>query len=111
MVKQEWKSLWRNKILMIVLVFIIAIPAIYTTLFLGSMWDPYGKLDELPVAVVNLDEPVEYEGETLNVGQKLVDKLKDDGSLCFNFTDADQAERGLKKRYLLYGNHRSKEFL
>ena len=49
MVKQEWKSLWRNKILMIVLVFIIAIPAIYTTLFLGSMWDPYGKLDELPV--------------------------------------------------------------
>ena len=96
MVKQEWKSLWRNKILMIVLVFIIAIPAIYTTLFLGSMWDPYGKLDNLPVAVVNLDEPVEYEGETLNVGQKLVDKLKDDGSLCFNFTDADQAERGLK---------------
>lgn len=96
MVKQEWKSLWRNKILMIVLVFIIAIPAIYTTLFLGSMWDPYGKLDELPVAVVNLDEPVEYEGETLNVGKKLVDKLKDDGSLCFNFTDADQAERGLK---------------
>ena len=95
-VKQEWKSLWRNKILMIVLVFIIAIPAIYTTLFLGSMWDPYGKLDELPVAVVNLDEPVEYEGETLNVGQKLVDKLKEDGSLCFNFTDADQAERGLK---------------
>ena len=96
MVKQEWKSLWRNKILMIVLVFIIAIPAIYTTLFLGSMWDPYGKLDELPVAVVNLDEPVEYEGETLNVGQKLVDKLKEDGSLCFNFTDTEQAERGLE---------------
>lgn len=96
MVKQEWKSLWRNKILIIVLVFIIAIPAIYTTLFLGSMWDPYGKLDKLPVAVVNLDEPVEYEGETLNVGKNLVDKLKDDGSLCFNFTDADQAERGLK---------------
>lgn len=96
MVKQEWKSLWRNPILIIVLVFIIAIPAIYTTLFLGSMWDPYGKLDELPVAVVNLDEPVEYEGETLNVGQKLVDKLKEDGSLCFNFTDTEQAERGLE---------------
>lgn len=96
MVKQEWKSLWRNPILIIVLVFIIAIPAIYTTLFLGSMWDPYGKLDNLPVAVVNLDEPVEYEGETLNVGQKLVDKLKEDGSLCFNFTDTEQAERGLE---------------
>lgn len=96
MVKQEWKSLWHNKILIIVLVFIIAIPAIYTTLFLGSMWDPYGKLDSLPVAVVNLDEPVEYEGKNLDVGGKLTDKLKEDGSLCFNFTDTEQAERGLE---------------
>ena len=96
MVKQEWKSLWKNKILIIVLVFIIAIPAIYTTLFLGSMWDPYGRLEKLPVAVVNLDEPIQYEGKTLDVGAKLVDKLKDDGSLCFNFTDEEQAERGLE---------------
>lgn len=96
MVKQEWKSLWKNKILIIVLVFIIAIPAIYTTLFLGSMWDPYGRLEKLPVAVVNLDEPIQYEGKTLDVGDKLVDKLKDDGSLCFNFTDEEQAERGLE---------------
>lgn len=96
MVKQEWKSLWKNKILIIVLVFIIAIPAIYTTLFLGSMWDPYGRLEKLPVAVVNLDEPIQYEGKTLDVGAKLVDKLKEDGSLCFNFTDEEQAERGLE---------------
>lgn len=96
MVKQEWKSLWHNKILIIVLVFIIAIPAIYTTLFLGSMWDPYGKIDELPVAVVNLDEPIDYEGKRLDVGGSLVDKLREDGSLCFNFTDAEQAERGLE---------------
>lgn len=32
----------------IALVGIILIPTIYTTIFLGSMWDPYGKLDNLP---------------------------------------------------------------
>ena len=30
---------------------IVLIPTIYTTLFLGSMWDPYGKTDQLPVAL------------------------------------------------------------
>ena len=53
MLKQEWKKLLGNKIMLIVIVAIIAIPTIYTTLFLGSMWDPYGNIDKLPVAVVN----------------------------------------------------------
>ena len=53
MVRQEWKKLFHNKILLLVVIAVIAIPSIYTTLFLGSMWDPYGKADKLPVAVVN----------------------------------------------------------
>ena len=40
MLKQEWRKLFKNKILLIVTVAVIAIPTIYTTLFLGSMWDP-----------------------------------------------------------------------
>ena len=43
MIKQEWAYLRKNKILLLVFLAIIAIPTIYTTLFLGSMWDPYGK--------------------------------------------------------------------
>ena len=54
---------------------IVLIPTIYTTLFLGSMWDPYGNVDQLPVAVVNNDKSVDYEGKTLAVGDELVDKL------------------------------------
>ena len=46
MLKQEWKKLLGNKIMLIVIVAIIAIPTIYTTLFLGSMWDPYGNIDK-----------------------------------------------------------------
>ena len=60
MLKQEWRRLFKNKILLIVTVAVIAIPTIYTTLFLGSMWDPYGNIDKLPVAVINHDVPVTY---------------------------------------------------
>ena len=96
MIKNEWKSLWNNKILIIVVMAIIVIPVIYAGLFLKSMWDPYGNLDKLPVAVVNNDKSVEYNGKTLSVGSELVDELKDNDSLDFHFVDSDEAEQGLK---------------
>ena len=96
MIKNEWKSLLKNKILLIVLIAIIAIPFIYAGLFLKSMWDPYGNLDKLPVAVVNEDRPVEYEGNTLCIGDDLTEALKDNDSLDFHFMDSEKAEEGLE---------------
>lgn len=75
---------------------IVLIPTIYTTLFLGSMWDPYGNVDQLPVAVVNQDQSVDYEGKTLAVGDGLVEKLQDNQQLNFHFVDAGKAQEGLQ---------------
>lgn len=96
MLKEEWKGLFRNKLMWLVLVAIIAIPTIYTTLFLGSMWDPYGNVDKLPVAVVNEDKKITYEGKTLNVGKELVDNLLDNDSMKFEAVTKKEAEQGLK---------------
>lgn len=96
MIKQEWAYLRKNKILLLVFLAIIAIPTIYTTLFLGSMWDPYGKVDHLPVAIVNEDKPVTYNDTKLEVGKEMVDSLKDNDSLDFNFVSSKEAEEGLK---------------
>ena len=75
---------------------IVLIPTIYTTLFLGSMWDPYGNVDQLPVAVVNNDKSVDYEGKELAVGDELVDKLRENDQLDFHFVSADKAEKGIE---------------
>lgn len=96
MIKQEWSYLASKKMFLLVVAAIIAIPTIYTTLFLGSMWDPYGKMDQLPVAVVNKDQPVVYEKQTLNVGNDLVERLKENDALTFNFVDEEGGVRGLK---------------
>lgn len=96
MLKDEWKSLLHNKILLIVVFAIIAIPTIYAGLFLASMWDPYGSLEHLPVAVVNRDRPVEYGDTTLKVGDEMVESLKENDSMAFNFVDSGVAESGLK---------------
>lgn len=96
MIKNEWKNLFKSKFLIIALIAVITIPTIYTTLFLGSMWDPYGKVSDLPVAVVNNDIPTTYNDKDINIGEKLVDKLKDNDSLSFNFVDSETASKGLE---------------
>lgn len=96
MVKNEWKNLYHNKLLLVVLIAIIGIPVIYAGFFLNSMWDPYGNIDQLPVAVVNDDEPVDYEGKTLEVGNEMVDELKKNEGMQFNFVDAQTARDGLR---------------
>ena len=95
MIKNEWKSLLRNKLMLIVVIAIIVIPIIYAGLFLKSMWDPYGNVDSLPVAVVNEDKPVEYNGKTLSIGKDMTDELKDNDSMAFNIVDSKTAEDGL----------------
>lgn len=96
MLKNEWKDLFKNKFLIVALVAIITIPTIYSTLFLSSMWDPYGKVSNLPVAVVNNDIAVDYEDMEVNVGERLVDSLKENDSLAFNFVDEKVAMDGLE---------------
>lgn len=102
MLRQEWKKLISNKILLAVTIAVIIIPAIYTTLFLGSMWDPYGNAGQLPTAVVNHDRPVVFEGKTLNLGKDLMEELKGNNSLDFCFPSDEDAEEGLQKgRYYM----------
>lgn len=96
MFKEEWKSLFKNKFLIVVLIAIAFIPALYNIIFLSSMWDPYGSIDKLPVAIVNNDRPVKYEGRTLKVGDELVDNLKEDKSMDFHFVSKKDADKGIK---------------
>ncbi|MFQ6793111.1 MAG: YhgE/Pip family protein [Thomasclavelia sp.] len=96
MLKQEWQNIFHNTWLKVVLAAIIAIPSIYACVFLGSMWDPYGNTEEIPVAVVNLDETVTYQQQTLNVGKELVNNLKENQAMNFQFVDKQTASRGLK---------------
>lgn len=86
----------KPKVIIPILV-VLFIPVLYSGLFLKAFWDPYGKMNELPVAVVNEDKGAEYEGSKLTAGADLVEELKksDDG-FQWNFVSREEAEDGLK---------------
>lgn len=103
MIKAEWRYLKQHKLLMIVLFVIMLIPSIYAVTFLKSMWDPYGKLSDLPVAVVNHDHAVDYQGQHLAAGQTLATNLRHANGMKFKVVGAQSAARGLKagKYYMI----------
>lgn len=96
MVKNEFKNLLKNKILLISVIAITFIPIIYTSVFDKSLWNPYGGIKNLPVAVVNEDENVEMLGQKVNVGEQVIDNLKKNNDLDWHFVSKKQAEKGIK---------------
>ncbi|PRA09673.1 MULTISPECIES: YhgE/Pip family protein [unclassified Paenibacillus] len=85
----------RNPKVLIPVIAIMFIPILYSGIYLAAYWDPYGHVDEMPVAVVNLDKGAELEGKSLHVGSDLVDELKKNADFKWDFVSASQAKEGM----------------
>lgn len=93
---KEWKAIFKKPTLIIVMIGISLIPALYNIIFLSSMWDPYGQLSDLPVAVVNNDKEASYNGNTMAIGKDMVSNLKENKTLDFHFVDEEEGKKGLE---------------
>ncbi|HFX4113465.1 TPA: YhgE/Pip family protein [Streptococcus pyogenes] len=94
---EELKTLIKNPKLMITMIGVALVPALYNLSFLGSMWDPYGRVNDLPIAVVNHDKPAKRADKSLTIGNDMVDKMSKSKDLEYHFVSAKQAQEGLKK--------------
>lgn len=94
---KEWKAILKKPTFIIVMLGVSLIPALYNVIFLSSMWDPYGKVSDLPVAVVNQDKAVTASGKTLSIGEDVVSSLKENKNLDFHFVSKEDAQNGLEK--------------
>jgi putative membrane protein len=81
---------------------IVLVPLLYGALYLWAFWDPYGKLNRLPIALVNLDRPATADGEIVDAGSDLAAKLLEGGDVDWSLVSADEAAEGLRdQRYYL----------
>ena len=93
---KEWKAIFKKPTFIIVMIGISLIPALYNIIFLSSMWDPYGQLSDLPVAVVNHDKEASYNGNSMSIGKDMVSNLKENKTLDFHFVDEEEGKKGLE---------------
>ena len=78
------------------LVILIVVPLVYGLSYLAAFWDPFGKLDRLPVAVVNEDTGTQINGKEVNAGDEFEAQLRAAGDLDWHFVSPQEASRGLE---------------
>ncbi|SKA12426.1 putative membrane protein [Pilibacter termitis] len=95
MFQKEWRKFKENRMFRLTFVAVAFIPLMYAAVFLKSLWNPYGELQNLPVGVVNLDKAVMKNGEKMSVGADFVKELKSSQTLDFHFVDEKTAKKQL----------------
>ena len=89
--KFDAKKLW----MLVILISIILVPAFYGFTYLKSYWNNQVSINQVPIAVVNEDIPYTKDGKTFDVGNTVVNNLKTNTTLDWNFVDYKEAEKGL----------------
>ncbi|GAA1565351.1 YhgE/Pip domain-containing protein [Streptomyces globosus] len=92
----ELKRFGRGKLPRAALVALLLLPLLYGALYLWSFWDPYSRLDKVPVALVNADKGATVEGERITAGDEITKKLHDSKTFEWHEVSAEQAAKGLE---------------
>ena len=91
----DLKTVYTNIVALIVIIGIIILPALYSWFNIASNWDPYSSTGNVPFAVCNLDKGFEFQGIEVNAGAEIVDALKGNPKMGWDFVDGESARKGV----------------
>ncbi len=96
---RDVQRLSHNVIAIIVIIGMAVIPALYAWFNIAANWDPYGSTSGIKVAVVNQDtgyHMVEMGPVKLEVGQEIINNLRENEQIGWTFTDYNTAMSGVR---------------
>ncbi|SCG85679.1 YhgE/Pip domain-containing protein [Methanobacterium congolense] len=94
--KNDLKTIRNLPLLVVFLLVIVCLPSLYILLTVPSVWDPYSQTSNIEVAVVNNDLGYTTNGTYYNVGNTLVEELRSNKNLSWQFVDKNTALAGVK---------------
>lgn len=92
------KRLSRNVVAVVVIMGLCVIPSLYAWFNIFSNWDPYGEsaTSNLKIAVVSDDTGIEIAGASVNIGESVIEGLKQNTTIGWVFTEtSDEAVNGV----------------
>ncbi|MFF5931631.1 YhgE/Pip family protein [Streptomyces hydrogenans] len=92
----ELRRFGRGKLPRAALVAVLLLPLLYGALYLYSFWDPYSRLDRLPVALVNEDRGATADGKRITAGADLTEGLLDSGTFEWHQVGDAEAREGVE---------------
>ncbi|MFV3011737.1 YhgE/Pip domain-containing protein [Clostridium botulinum] len=94
--KRDLQNIITNWVAIVVMLGLMILPSLYAWFNIKSSWDPYSNTKSISVAVVNKDKAAFFKGQSINVGEELVNKLKINKNIGWKFVDEKEAENGVK---------------
>lgn len=80
-------------------------------MYLWANWDPYGRTNRIPVAVVDEDRPADTaQGQRVDAGAQLVEQLKASRDFDWRFVDGAEARSGLESGRYYFTVHIPADF-
>ncbi|MFB7559102.1 YhgE/Pip family protein [Streptomyces brevispora] len=92
----ELRRFGRGRLPRAALAALLLLPLLYGALYLWSFWDPYGRLDRIPVALVNDDKGATAEGKRIAAGDEITGKLLDSKVFEWHEVSAAEADKGVE---------------
>jgi putative membrane protein len=93
----ELRRFLRGRLTAAALVVLAVIPLLYGALYLYAFWDPYGRLNHVPAALVVADRTATTsDGSKVHAGKDLADELIKRQIFDWHVTDERSAESGLE---------------
>ncbi|MFF0005391.1 YhgE/Pip family protein [Streptomyces tibetensis] len=92
----ELRRFGRGKLPRAALVALLVLPLLYGALYLWSFWDPYGRLDRIPVALVNDDKGATAGGKKITAGDDITKGLHESKTFDWQEVSAAEARRGVE---------------
>lgn len=100
--KNDVKKICSQKFTIIIILGIMIIPGIYAWLNIDSNWNPYDNTGNLPIAIVNKDQGMNFLGTDINMGKLLEDSLRENNAMKWIFTD-EQTAKSYVDESIYYG--------
>ena len=95
--RNDIKEVFRKTNTWIIIVGLILLPSMYAWPNILSSWDPYGHTNNIKVAVTSEDAGATVDGKELNLGNSLVEGLKNNKNLDWQFvSNKQEAEDGVR---------------
>lgn len=94
---RDIKSIAKNWVALIIIVGLMVLPSLYAWFNIRASWDPYGNTGGIKVAIVNKDKGGNLQDKFINIGDQLVEKLKENTTLGWEFVSEEEGNSGVEK--------------
>ena len=94
---RDLKSIVSNWVALVIIIGLMILPSLYAWFNIRASWDPYGNTGGIKVAIVNNDKGGNLQDKFISVGDELVNKLKDNTNLGWEFVSEEEGNIGVER--------------